>query len=157
MVRLLYCYRARARFRKLYVPKYVHTRVIIHRGTIHRGGTYIRQRYCYQVHQAVVFFASECPNDFVGSTRSRTRCFCQSIRFRTFGVQKFGELTSSFNSGNPPSVFLSHINIGGSLPILSHTRKRPAVSLSFRGSSVIPLRAGGGNVRKSSVESHVAR
>jgi len=67
------------------------------------------------------------------------------------------ELTKPFSSGKPPSIFLSHIKWGGLPSRLSQTLKRPPVSSEFRGIIDIAFKAGGGNVRNSSVETQVAR
>lgn len=93
-------------------------------------------------------FLSECPRESEGCTRSLTRCF------------------KSFSSGKPPCVLRSHNNSGfespspvtsAPFPDTSHTRNLPPVSGEFRGTSVIAWIVGGGNVRRSSVWTHVAR
>lgn len=75
----------------------------------------------------------------------------------------FLALTRTFNSGNPPSNFLSQIRIchdgcsESSLSMANHTRKRPAVSSALRGITEIAFRRGGGKVSRSSVWTQVAR
>lgn len=64
--------------------------------------------------------------------------------------------TKILSSGKPPSIFLSHMSSGGCDPLESQTRKRPAVSSVFRGTRATDSMIGGGNVRKSSVWTHVA-
>lgn len=63
----------------------------------------------------------------------------------------------TLSSGKPPSTFLSHINFGGPFSTLSQIRKRPAVSSAFKGMTVIAISVGGGKVKSSSVDTHVAR
>lgn len=86
--------------------------------------------------------------------------------------------TRIFNSGKPPSIFLSHTRsqpfqlsslfvsgaTSASCFLSSHTRNRPPVSGAFRGTRVIALRPGeeeesaeGRKVRKSSVCVQTAR
>jgi hypothetical protein len=67
-------------------------------------------------------------------------------------------LTRTFNSGKLPSTFLSHIKMCDEpSSTVSHIRKRPAVSSEFKGMIVMLLIVGGGNVKNSSVDVHVAR
>lgn len=63
----------------------------------------------------------------------------------------------TFNSGNPPSSFLSHTSCAGPFSTFSQTRNRPALSSAFKGRTVTAFNAGLGNVRRSSVDTHVAR
>ncbi len=64
-------------------------------------------------------------------------------------------LTSSYSSGNRPSIFLSQTRCGPD-DSESQTRKRPAVSSEFNGTMWMPFKIGGGKVRRSSVDTHVA-
>lgn len=65
--------------------------------------------------------------------------------------------TSTFNSGNPPSTFLSQTRTGGaSLSTVNQTRNRPAVSSMLSGMVVMLLIAGDGKVKNSSVATHWA-
>ena len=74
------------------------------------------------------------------------------------GCMRVQRLTSTFNSGNPPSTFLSQIRIGDSCDeSASQTLNLPPVSSEFRGRTVIARIVGVGNVNISSVDTQFAR
>lgn len=114
--------------------------------------------------------------------RGRPDCECvvsarQRVSLRTVSRRIRGgkKRTRTFNSGKPPSIFLSQTRshplqlscLSVSTPpsfLSSQTRKRPPVSGAFLGRRVIalipgeaPTSADGGKVRKSSVWTQTAR
>lgn len=66
-------------------------------------------------------------------------------------------LTSTLSSGKPPLTLRSHIKMGEPSPTSNQTRNRPVVSSEFNGTTETAVRAGGGNVKSNSVDTHEAR
>lgn len=86
---------------------------------------------------------------------SRMRCFYARVNTTSWAVVIL--LTSTLSSGKPPLTLRSHTKMGEPSLTSNQTRNRPVASSEFNGTIETAVRAGGGNVRSNSVDTHEAR